>query len=102
MAPAGGESACMAGHKPLVEARAIAHTGAVRGFASVATDARLVVLDPKTWETRVPKIQLGLILMSAAVALTEMNPLEALRAAAAGRFEGENLKAIEAGAGLAG
>jgi pyruvate/2-oxoacid:ferredoxin oxidoreductase beta subunit/Pyruvate/2-oxoacid:ferredoxin oxidoreductase gamma subunit len=71
-------------------------------FASVATDARLVVLDPKAWDTRVPKIQLGLMLMSAAVALTEMIPLEALRAAAAGRFEAENLNAIEAGVGLAG
>ncbi len=71
-------------------------------FASVATDARLVVLDPKAWDTRVPKIQLGLMLMSAAVALTEMIPLEALRFAAAGRFEAENLNAIEAGVGLAG
>ncbi len=71
-------------------------------FASVATDARLVVLDPKAWETRVPKVQLGLMLMSAAVALTEMIPLEALRFAAAGRFEAENLNAIEAGVGLAG
>jgi Pyruvate/2-oxoacid:ferredoxin oxidoreductase gamma subunit len=71
-------------------------------FASVSTDARLVVLDPKTWETRVPKIQLGLMLMSAAVALTEMIPLEALRFAAAGCFEAENLNAIEAGVGLAG
>ncbi len=71
-------------------------------FASVATDARLVVLDPKAWDTRVPKIQLGLMLMSAAVALTEMIPLEALRFTAAGRFEAENLNAIEAGVGLAG
>ncbi len=71
-------------------------------FGSVATDARLVVLDPKAWDTRVPKIQLGLMLMSAAVALTEMIPLEALRFAAAGRFEAENLNAIEAGVGLAG
>jgi len=71
-------------------------------FASVATDARLVVLDSKAWDTRVPKIQLGLMLMSAAVALTEMIPLEALRAAAAGRFEAENLNAIGAGVGLAG
>jgi Pyruvate/2-oxoacid:ferredoxin oxidoreductase gamma subunit len=71
-------------------------------FASVVTDARLVVLDPKAWETRVPKIQLGLMLMSAAVAMTEMIPLEALRSAAAGRFEAENLNAIEAGVGLAG
>ena len=71
-------------------------------FASVVTDARLVVLDPKAWDTRVPKIQLGLMLMSAAVGLTGMIPLEALRAAAAGRFEAENLNAIEAGVGLAG
>ena len=61
-----------------------------------------MVLDPKTWETRVPKIQFGLMLMSAAVALTEMIPLEALRFAAAGRFKAENFNAIEAGVGLAG
>ena len=70
-------------------------------FAAIETDARVVVLDPKEWETRVPKVQLGLMLMSAAVALTGMIPLEALRSAAAGRFEAENLNAIEAGVGLA-
>ncbi len=75
---------------------------AVPEFASVTTEARLVVLDPKAWDSRVPKAQLGLMLMSAAVALTGVIPLAALRVAAAGRFEAENLNAIEAGVGLAG
>ena len=42
------------------------------------------------------------MLLSAAVARTGMFPLEALRAAAAGPFEAENVNAIEAGVGLAG
>ncbi|MEE8498090.1 MAG: thiamine pyrophosphate-dependent enzyme [Acidimicrobiia bacterium] len=75
---------------------------AVPEFASVTTEARLVVLDPKAWDSRVPKAQLGLMLMSAAVALTGVIPLAALRVAAAGRFEAENLNAIEAGVDLAG
>ena len=70
-------------------------------FASVVTAARVDVIDPKAWGTRVPKAQIGLVLLAAAVAQTGLFPLEALRAAAAGPFEAENLDAIGAGVGLA-
>jgi len=70
-------------------------------FASVETNATVEVFDPKAWESRVPKVQFGLMLLAAAVTRTGIVPSEALRAAAAGPFEAENLDAIEAGVGLA-
>ena len=71
-------------------------------FSDLATEARLVVIDPRDWEGRIPKAQLALTLLAAAVSLSGVYPVEALRAAAVGPFEAENLNAIEAGLGLAG
>jgi pyruvate/2-oxoacid:ferredoxin oxidoreductase beta subunit len=70
-------------------------------FAEVATAAEVVVIDPSGWDGRIPKVQLALMLVAAAVARTELLPTDALRAAAAGPFEAENLNAIEAGVALA-
>ncbi len=70
-------------------------------FGSVETDARVEVIDSKSWDRRVPKVQFGLLLLSVAIVRTGMFPVEALRAAATGPFETENLNAIEAGMGLA-
>jgi len=67
-------------------------------FAGVGTRARMVVVDPG--ETR--KTQTGLMLLAAGAAITGVVPMEALRAAAGGRFEEENLAAIEAGLAAAG
>ena len=71
-------------------------------FADVETEARLVVVDPKAWEGRIPKVQLSLVLLTVAAILTDLVPSDAVRAAAAGPFETANLNAIEAGIGLAG
>jgi Pyruvate/2-oxoacid:ferredoxin oxidoreductase gamma subunit len=70
-------------------------------FSDVKTGAELVAIDLAAWDERVPKRQLALILLAAAAVRTAVVPLEALRAAAAGPFEAENLSAIEAGAALA-
>ncbi len=71
-------------------------------FAQVETKARVELIDPKGWTSRVPKAQFGLALLAAAVVRTGMFPPEALRAAAGGPFEAENVNAIDAGLGLAG
>jgi len=71
-------------------------------FAATATDAELVVIDPAGWDGRIPKTQLALLLLAAAAQHTGVLPAAALRAAAAGPFEQENLNAIEAGLALAG
>jgi pyruvate/2-oxoacid:ferredoxin oxidoreductase beta subunit len=70
-------------------------------FSDVKTGAELVAIDLAAWDERVPKRQLALILLAAAAVRTAVVPLDALRAAAAGPFEAENLSAIEAGAALA-
>jgi len=71
-------------------------------FAAVDTEAQVVVIDPKAWEGRIPKVQLSLMLLTVASIRTGLVPIEALRAAATGHFETENLNAIEAGLALAG
>ena len=71
-------------------------------FAAVQTEAQVVVVDPKDWEGRIPKVQLSLMLLTVASIRTGLVPIEALRAAAMGPFESENLNAIEAGLALAG
>ena len=71
-------------------------------FAEVKTEAPVLVIDPKTWEGRIPKVQLSLMLLTVASIRAGLVPIEALRAAAVGPFETENLNAIEAGLGLAG
>ncbi|OFW66430.1 MAG: hypothetical protein A2Z12_05220 [Actinobacteria bacterium RBG_16_68_21] len=70
-------------------------------FADVVTGARLVVIDPTASPVRIPKAQLALVLLTAAVARLGLFPVEAMtEAAAAGAFAEENLAAIEAGRGL--
>jgi hypothetical protein len=71
-------------------------------FAEVETEARVVVVDPKDWDGRIPKVQLSLMLLTVSSIQTGLIPTGALRAAATGPFEIENLNAIEAGVGLAG
>jgi Pyruvate/2-oxoacid:ferredoxin oxidoreductase gamma subunit len=72
-------------------------------YADLVTDARVVVIDPKAAPKRIPKTSLGLVFLSAALALTGPYPIEALRdAAGAGSFSEVNLEAVEAGSRLAG
>lgn len=70
-------------------------------FSDVKTGAELVVIDAAAWDGRVPQRHLALMLLAAAAVRTAVFPADALRAAAAGPFEAENLNAIEAGAALA-
>lgn len=72
-------------------------------YGDVATDARVVVIDPKAAPKRIPRAALALVYLSAALALTGAYPLDALRAAAAeGPFAKVNLEAVETGIALAG
>ncbi|NNF69798.1 MAG: 2-oxoglutarate synthase [Acidimicrobiia bacterium] len=72
----------------------------VPDFSNVETRARVVVVDPAGTGDRIPKAHHGLVVLT--VALTRLGiPADALRAAARGPFEEENLEAIEAGAVLA-
>ena len=67
-------------------------------YASLDTAARVVVIDPKAAETRIPKTSMGLVYLSAALAITNSYPLDALReAAGAGSFAEVNLEAVETG-----
>ncbi|MEN8114499.1 MAG: thiamine pyrophosphate-dependent enzyme [Actinomycetota bacterium] len=67
-------------------------------YADLATDARVVVIDPKAAEKRIPKTSMGLVYLSAALAITEPYPLDALReATAAGSFADVNMEAVETG-----
>ena len=70
-------------------------------FAGLATGARVEVVDPAAAGSRIPKSQLALVLLAAAVSRRHLYPIGALRdAAASGAFAEENLAAIGAGAGL--
>jgi 2-oxoglutarate/2-oxoacid ferredoxin oxidoreductase subunit beta len=72
-------------------------------LAGVETAARVVVLDPGLAPRRIGKADLALVMLTAAVTLRNLLPLEAMRAAAGeGAFAESNLAAIEAGVGLAG
>ena len=71
-------------------------------FAAVETEAQVVVVDPRDWEGRIPKVQLSLMLLTVASIRAGLVPIEALRAASTGPFETENLNAIEAGLALVG
>ncbi len=72
-------------------------------FADLDTKAQVRVIDPKAAPKRIPKTSLGLVYLSAAIALTEPYPIDALReAAAAGSFAEINLEAVDTGALLAG
>lgn len=62
-------------------------------FADVVTGAAVAVIDPG--QVRKPRV--ALMLLAAAAARTGVVSPEALRAAARGPFEAENLEAIEAG-----
>jgi hypothetical protein len=71
-------------------------------YADLVTDARVVVIDPKGAPQRIPKTSLGLVFLSAALALTSPYPTDALReAAGAGSFAEVNVEAVETGIGLA-
>ena len=74
----------------------------VPAFAGVKTAARVEVIDPAAAEGRIAKVQVALVLLSAAVSRLGWFPVEALHRAAQGPFEKENLRAIEAGVLLAG
>ncbi len=72
-------------------------------YASLDTAARVVVIDPKAAEKRIPKTSMGLVYLSAALAITNPYPLDALRkAAGAGSFAEVNIEAVETGFDLAG
>ncbi len=69
--------------------------------ADLETEARVVVIDPKAAEKRIPKTSMGLVYLSAALAITNAYPLDALRAAAgAGSFAEVNSEAVETGIAL--
>ncbi len=71
------------------------HTG-------LETEARVVVIDPKAAEKRIPKTSMGLVYLSAALAITNAYPLDALRIAAGdGSFAEVNSEAVETGIDLA-
>ena len=75
---------------------------AIPDYADLATEARVVVIDPKAAAERIPKTSLGLVFLTAAVALTDPYPIDALReSAGAGSFSEINLQAIETGIALA-
>ncbi len=66
------------------------------------TQARVVVIDPKSAPNRIPKTSMGLVYLSAALAITKPYPLDALReTAGAGSFAEINLEAVETGIDLA-
>jgi pyruvate/2-oxoacid:ferredoxin oxidoreductase beta subunit/Pyruvate/2-oxoacid:ferredoxin oxidoreductase gamma subunit len=69
-------------------------------FANVDTPASVAVVDPSA--VKVPKGGLALALITVSVVRTGIVDVEALRAAAAGPFERDNLAAIDAGITLAG
>lgn len=70
-------------------------------FADVETDAELIVINPSDWDVRVPKAQVALVLLAAAVQRAGILPVNALWTAAAGPYESANRNAIEAGIALA-
>ena len=71
-------------------------------YADIVTEARVVVIDPKAAATRIPKTSMGLVFLSAALALTDPYPIEALqKSAGAGSFAEVNLQAVETGIELA-
>jgi hypothetical protein len=71
--------------------------------AELETRGRIVVIDPKSAPKRIPKTSMGLVYLSAALAITNPYPLDALReAAGAGSFAEVNLEAVETGIDLAG
>jgi len=71
-------------------------------YAELDTAAQVVVIDPKSAEKRIPKTSMGLVYLSAALAMTGPYPLDAIRvAAAAGSFSEVNLEAVETGIALA-
>ena len=75
---------------------------AIPDYADLATEARVVVIDPKAAAERIPKTSLGLVFLTAAVTLTDPYPIDALReSAGAGSFSEINLQAIETGIALA-
>jgi 2-oxoglutarate ferredoxin oxidoreductase subunit beta len=70
-------------------------------FAAIATPAQVVVIDPSAAATRIPKAQLALVLLTAAVSRLGWYPVEALReAASSGAFADENVAAIDLAMGL--
>ena len=71
--------------------------------AYLETRARVVVIDPKSAAKRIPKTSMGLVYLSAALTITDLYPLDALReAAGSGSFAEVNLEAVEAGVMLSG
>jgi len=72
-------------------------------YGDLDTRARVVVIDPKASEKRIPKTSMGLVYLTAAVVLTGPYPLDALeQAARGGSFAEVNLEAIATGIDLAG
>ncbi|MBT8211546.1 MAG: 2-oxoacid:acceptor oxidoreductase family protein, partial [Acidimicrobiia bacterium] len=65
-------------------------------FADIDTRARVVIIDPNATGERIPKTNHALVVLAAAATSLGI-PIDALYAAAAGPFEEENLKAIDAG-----
>jgi len=74
----------------------------VPDFVDLDTAAEVVVIDPRSAAKRIPRTSMGLVYLSAALAMTGPYPLDALRvAAAAGSFSEVNLEAVETGITLA-
>lgn len=72
-------------------------------FADIESGAEVRVVDPASLPDRVPKADLGLLALAAAVRHSGVFPVDALRAAAAeGPFGESNAAAVEAGIRLAG
>jgi pyruvate/2-oxoacid:ferredoxin oxidoreductase beta subunit/Pyruvate/2-oxoacid:ferredoxin oxidoreductase gamma subunit len=68
-------------------------------FATVATPARVAIVDPADAPSRLPRTSLALYVATRAVADLELYPVAALReAAAAGRFAEQSLVVVDAAA----
>ncbi len=75
---------------------------ALPGYSGLETPAQVHVLDPAQLSERVSKGDLALVALGAVLAVTDVIPIEALRAAAAeGPFGEANVAAVELGLRLA-
>lgn len=72
-------------------------------YADLASEAKVVVFDPKAASERIPKTSMGLVYTTIALTMVEPFPLDALRdVCSVGSFADVNLQAIDAGLELVG
>jgi 2-oxoglutarate/2-oxoacid ferredoxin oxidoreductase subunit beta len=67
-------------------------------YAGLATDAKVVVFDPKAASERIPKTSMGLVYSTIALSMVEPFPMDALReVCSVGSFADVNIQAIDTG-----